>query len=162
VGVRHEEGTTAGPRDFLNRFRPAGTPGAAARAGVPVDRAAEAAAELGPVLALLAGTERECARLREDAQREAERTRQQARERAAALVAGARERAPGVRAAAASKARASADAEAAGVVAAAGRQAAALDELAAQRTGGLVAEVVAAVRAASAKEPARSAAEAAT
>jgi hypothetical protein len=42
------------PADFLRRFRPAGTPEAAARAGVPVDRAAEAAGELEPVLALLA------------------------------------------------------------------------------------------------------------
>ena len=33
-------------RDFLSRFRPAGTPGAAARPGVPVDRVAEREAEL--------------------------------------------------------------------------------------------------------------------
>src|SRR5512135_1507062 len=49
-------------RDFLARFRPAGTPGAA-RAGVPADRPAELEAEVGPVLALLAGTDAECGRL---------------------------------------------------------------------------------------------------
>jgi hypothetical protein len=49
--------------DFLNRFRPAGAPGAASRIGVPADRAAELSAELEPVLAMLAATEAECSRL---------------------------------------------------------------------------------------------------
>jgi hypothetical protein len=92
---------------------------------VPVDRRAEAAAELGPVLALLSDTEQECARLGEEARLAAEQAREQAREQAAALVAAAREQAPGIRAAAASRARASADAEADRVVAASERQAAA-------------------------------------
>jgi hypothetical protein len=46
-------------RDFLNRFRPAGAPGAASRVAVPADRTAELASELVPVLALLAGTDAE-------------------------------------------------------------------------------------------------------
>jgi hypothetical protein len=46
-------------RDFLSRFRPAGAPGAAL-AGVPADRRRELEAEVGPVLALLAGTQAEC------------------------------------------------------------------------------------------------------
>jgi vacuolar-type H+-ATPase subunit H len=120
---------------------------------VPVDRAAEAAAELGPVLALLAGTEQECARLGQDARQAADQAREQAREQAAALVAAAREQAPAIRAEAASRARASADAEADRVVAAAERQASALGELASVRMGGIVAQVVATIRAAGVAEP---------
>ena len=41
-------------RDFLEWFRPSGTPGAAARPGVPADRLAERSAELESLLALLA------------------------------------------------------------------------------------------------------------
>ena len=40
-------------RELLERFRPAGTPGAAGGRGVPVDRVAERSAELEPVLELL-------------------------------------------------------------------------------------------------------------
>ena len=50
-------------RDVLYRFRPAGAPGAASSAGVPVDRSADLAAELEPVFALLADTEQEVCRL---------------------------------------------------------------------------------------------------
>jgi vacuolar-type H+-ATPase subunit H len=59
-------------RDFLDRFRPAGAPGPAARAGVPADRARELAAELEPVLALLDGTYAECQQIIETARREAD------------------------------------------------------------------------------------------
>jgi len=41
-------------RDFLNRFKPAAAPGSASRAGVPADRAALLAAEIDPVLDMLA------------------------------------------------------------------------------------------------------------
>ena len=41
-------------RDMLQRFRPIGTPGAAAPAGVPADRAAELGRELQPVFDELA------------------------------------------------------------------------------------------------------------
>jgi vacuolar-type H+-ATPase subunit H len=77
-------------RDFLDRFRPAGAPGAASRAGVPADRAAELASELEPVLALLAGTDAECRRIIATAQREAEQIGERAREQAAAVAAEAR------------------------------------------------------------------------
>ncbi|GAA1331576.1 hypothetical protein GCM10009647_071660 [Streptomyces sanglieri] len=53
-------------RDFLERFRPAGTPGASA-AGVPVDRTAERASELEPTLAQLMDVQREAARIRASA-----------------------------------------------------------------------------------------------
>ena len=49
-------------RDFLDRFRPAGVPGTASRAGVPADLAGEPAGELQTVLALLVGTDAECGR----------------------------------------------------------------------------------------------------
>lgn len=76
-------------RDILQRFRPAGTPGAASSAGVPADRVAEVSAELEPVLALLASTQEEASRVRADAEREAEQRRQQATARASALIASA-------------------------------------------------------------------------
>lgn len=75
--------------DFLNRFRPAGAPGAATRAGVPADRAAELSAELEPVLGLLASADSECARLIAEAEQEASRIAAQAREKAAGIAAGA-------------------------------------------------------------------------
>lgn len=95
-------------RDLLQRYRPVGTPGAAARPGVPADRAAEVATELEPVLALLAGTEDEVRRLRAEAREEARRIREQAARQAEDLVAGARERAADVRARSAADARAAA------------------------------------------------------
>ena len=60
----------AGLRAVLFRFRPAGTPGAPTPGAVPGDRAAEADAELAPVLAELAelaelaGVQDEAARIR--------------------------------------------------------------------------------------------------
>ncbi|MGH8867626.1 MAG: hypothetical protein ACRDYU_06490, partial [Actinomycetes bacterium] len=73
--------------DFLERFRPAGAPGAAAAAGVPADRVAELSAELEPVLARLAGTQREAERIRAAARRDAEQRRDHATASARALVA---------------------------------------------------------------------------
>lgn len=60
-------------RDFLDRFRPAGTPGAAGAVGVPADRQAGAEAELAPAFAVLAEIERHCTEVRERAQRQAAR-----------------------------------------------------------------------------------------
>ncbi len=142
-----EEATTIGPRDLLNRFRPAGTPGAAARPGVPADRVAEAAAELGPVLDRLAAVESECDRLREAAALDAEKTLARAREQAAALVASARARADGERAAAAARARRLAGAEATRLLEDAERQAAGLRRLTEGRLPAYVTRVVAMVRA---------------
>jgi hypothetical protein len=63
--MRHGWGGGSMPRarDFLERFRPGGTPGAVARPGVPADRQAERPAELEPLLALLAETEVEVAQI---------------------------------------------------------------------------------------------------
>jgi F0F1-type ATP synthase membrane subunit b/b' len=132
--------------DFLNRFRRAGTPGGAARAGVPVDRATEAAAELQAVLALLVEAESAGSEIRQRAERDAEELREQARTTAASLVAEARARAAAERADAAAAARADSQAESAQLTAEAGRRAAARRELAEERLPDYVARVVAMVR----------------
>ena len=88
-------------RDFLARFRPAGSPGAASRVGVAADRARELSAELEPVLALLAATHAECERIVAEARQDARRMVDEAREQAAAAGAEARRHAEVARAAAA-------------------------------------------------------------
>jgi len=88
-------------RDFLARFRPAGSPGSASRVGVAADRARELSAELEPVLALLAATRAECERVVAVARRDAQRMVAEAREQAAAAGAQARSRGEAARAAAA-------------------------------------------------------------
>jgi hypothetical protein len=134
------------PGDFLNRFRPAGAPGAAAPAGVPVDRAAEAAAELEPILALLAEAESAGAAARERARRDAKDVRERARARADGQVAEARARADGERAAAVAGARARGQAESARLAGQAERQATDRRELAERRMAGYVGRVVTMVR----------------
>ncbi|MGW4561136.1 hypothetical protein ACWEN3_01615 [Streptomyces sp. NPDC004561] len=83
-------------RDFLERFRPAGTPGASAT-GVPVDRTAEREAELAPMLAQLTGVQQRAADVRVAAEKAAQTLRQEAAGEAERLVAAAGEQAPGVR-----------------------------------------------------------------
>jgi vacuolar-type H+-ATPase subunit H len=125
---------------------PAGAPGAAARAGVPVDRPAEAAAELEPILALLAEAESASAAVRQRAQQDADDIREQARTRADGQVAEARARADGERAAAVAGARARGQAESARLTGQAERQATDRRELAEQRLPGYVGRVVTMVR----------------
>lgn len=84
-------------RDFLARFRPAGSPGAASRMGVAADRARELSAELEPVLVSLASTHAECERIVTEARRDAQQMVEQAREQAAAAAASARRRAEAAR-----------------------------------------------------------------
>lgn len=100
-----------GLRDTLDRFRPAATPGAPGRRGVPVDRAAERESELASLFAVLAGTERAAAEIRQRAAAEADRVRRDAQRRAEAVVADARVRTDALRAGAAAHARASAEQE---------------------------------------------------
>jgi hypothetical protein len=94
----------AGWRDFLDRFRPAGAPGAASPGGVPVDRAAAAAAELIPVLERLDAAQDEADRRRAAAQDEAARVTHAGTRAAAALLQQARDNAETVAAQAASTA----------------------------------------------------------
>ncbi|QIZ38699.1 hypothetical protein [Saccharopolyspora sp. ASAGF58] len=87
-----------GIRGFFERFRSAGTPGAAVRPGVPVDRVAEASAELAPVFALLEDAEAEAERICARGREEAAQIRQQAQAQAEAIIADANLRAEAVRA----------------------------------------------------------------
>jgi vacuolar-type H+-ATPase subunit H len=132
-------------RDFLSRFRPAGAPGAA-RAGVPADRSSELEAELGPVLALLAGTDAECGQLIDRARQEARQVTAKARAEAAVIAAAAGKRAETMREEAARQAMASAREEAATAVRDAERQAVRTRELARQRRPALVSRAVDTIR----------------
>ncbi len=93
-------------RDVLDRFRPAGTPGAAAEGGVPADRAADQAAELAPLFDLLQPDEVAAQRIRDRAAAEAERCRADGRVRAAAIVEQARREGAALRARIVAEARA--------------------------------------------------------
>lgn len=135
-------------RDILQRFRPAGTPGAASSPGVPVDRVAEASAELEPVFALLAATQEEVSRIRSDAAREAERRRQHAAERASSLVASAHRQAEAERADAALGVGRKVEEESAAALAEAERVAEAVRREAAERMPVYLDRVMAATRAA--------------
>lgn len=133
-------------RDFLERFRPAGAPGAAASAGVPADRSRELEAELSPVLALLEGVDSECGRIVAQARHDAEQIIAAARDAAAADLAGADQRARSARDEITREILAGARAEAATAVADAARQASRERELASQRLPALVSRAVRLVR----------------
>lgn len=98
-------------RQFLGRFRPAAVPGSAGPGGVPVDRVAEASAELAPVFALLDETEDEVARIVADRADRARRIRADAEQAAAGIEADAAAHAPQARATAARDVQGSAEGE---------------------------------------------------
>jgi len=129
-------------RDFLTRFRPAGSPGAAARVGVPADRSGELEAEVAPVLARLAGTEAERERLITQAQREAEQIVAAAQSAADAIAADAAQRAENIREQAARQVLTAAREQADRTVQDAGQQAAQIRELARQRMPALVSRII--------------------
>ncbi|MFG2859180.1 hypothetical protein [Streptomyces sioyaensis] len=114
----------AGFRDFLMRFRPAGSPGRAAPGGVPADRSAELSAELEPSLTSLERTEAEARAIREQAASRASETRRGAERQAAEIVERAHARAHDLRAESADRVRRAAEAEAAELLASAERDAA--------------------------------------
>ena len=97
-----------GVRDFLERLRPSGTPGAPSIAGVPADRLAERSTELEAVFALLEDVQAEVGRMGSAAEEQARHRRAVAHERADAILAEARRLAEAERAAAAASARAGA------------------------------------------------------
>jgi len=132
-------------RDFLTRFRPAGSPGAAARAaGVPADRSGELEAEVAPVLALLDDTAAERERLITQARREAEQMVAAARSAAGAIAADR---------AAAGQVMTAAREQAAKTAEDARRQAAQIRELARQRTPALVSRIVGTIRQLEVEDP---------
>ena len=133
-------------RDFLERFRPAGAPGAAASAGVPADRSRELEAELSSVLALLEGVDAECARIVARARHDAGLIIAAARDEAAADLAAADQRARSARDEVMREILAVARAEAAAAVADAARQASRERELAGQRIPALAARAAGLVR----------------
>lgn len=104
-------------RDFLERFRPAGTAGAAAQGGVPADRIADIAAELGPVFMMLDDVEAEAARILASAVERADAIRHDVGRQAAEMVAEAQARSETTRAEAAAHSRGSATAENTGIAA---------------------------------------------
>lgn len=132
-------------RDVLYRFRPAGAPGGAGAAGVPIDRAATLAAELEPLFSQLAVVESACDGIRDDAARHAAAIKERDAERARAIVAAATGRVGSERAAAVSRMRDRAAADATADLPAARDEAAALSNRAAQRMPDYVGRVVAAV-----------------
>jgi hypothetical protein len=78
-----------GVREWLDRFRPAGAPGAATATGVPFDRREAARAELEPVFAALADDINRAARTRDAMTEQASRRRAEGRVAARALIADA-------------------------------------------------------------------------
>ncbi|MFE1248439.1 hypothetical protein [Streptomyces sp. NPDC058735] len=142
-----------GFREFLARFRPAGSPGPAVGGNVPADRSAELAAELSPPLALLDEATAEAAALVEAAEREAAERRRHAAERAERTVSGARARAPEVRKETAARLVAEAEAEAARAEAASRAYVRELRRRAAERTPALADRLVARVAGELAGEP---------
>ena len=134
-------------REFLERFRPSGTPGAAARPGVPADRLAERSAELEPVFARLAETEADAATIRAAARREADQRRLQGQERAQAVLATGRHQVAADRAELAAQVRHQASVETAAIISAAHDEADAVRTRAGQRLPAMVDRVVSDVRA---------------
>jgi vacuolar-type H+-ATPase subunit H len=133
-------------RDLLERFRPAGTPGAAGRPGVPADRVAELSAELGPVLELLDDTIHEAARIRADGARRAEEIRRDATERSRVTVDQARRRAEAERSDAAARVSRRSEADIRELLAQAEREADAIRSRARSRMPRYVDDVLAVVR----------------
>lgn len=128
-------------RAFLERFRPAGAPGAAA-AAVPADRRTTLAAELEPVFALLDDAEEECRRLLDEAEARAQSIRRAAGDEAAALVEQAHADAAAERATAAATVRKAAEEEREALAAAAEEEARRIDAVAGERLPDLVARAL--------------------
>ena len=134
-----------GLRDYLDRFRPAGAPGAGGT-GVPADHTRELEAELTGVLSLLDDVHGECADMAAQACRDAERIVATARGEAAALTDSADRRARAARDEAAREVLAAARAEAAGIVARADQQASRVRDRARRRIPALASRAVSLVR----------------
>jgi hypothetical protein len=133
-------------RDFLHRFRPAGSPGAAAGTGLPADRSSGLEAEVGPVLTLLDDVAAEHARIIDQARRDAKEITAAARAETAAISADARRRAQAAREEMARREIALARDEVAHAVDSARQQAARTRELAWQRMPDLVGRTVDSIR----------------
>jgi hypothetical protein len=136
-----------GVREWLDRFRPAGAPGAATAVAVPVDRREVARAELEPVFAALAGDIDRAAEHRNAMIAEAARRRDDGRTAARALVDTARVSAEAERAAEETRLRRGAEAQTQARREQGHAQAERVRESAARRRPALVSEVLARLRA---------------
>jgi hypothetical protein len=134
-------------RDVVRWLRPAGAPGAAAPAGIPVDRADEANAELAPVFAALEPAMATAADLLARAAEDAEEIHRRGAGEVEARLADAHRRAEVGRAAAAARAVESSRDERDGLLAGARAEAATISSRAEERLPDLVARVVRAVQA---------------
>ncbi|WP_432826558.1 hypothetical protein [Dactylosporangium sp. CA-092794] len=112
--------------ELLRRFRPAGTPGAAAPAAVPANPEQQAAAELGPVFNALAAARAEAAGIRASAAHDAEERERSAAAEAGRIIAAAQDAARSVRDEAFSLAQRDVERTGAALVTAAREQAAGL------------------------------------
>ena len=130
---------------ILRRFRPAVAPGPAGPAAVPADRVAEVEAELAGVFAALEPAVTAAREVRERAGGDADRRRQQGVEEAERIVAAARARLDAVRAEAASAGLSALDAERAALDADARAEVERVRQVADERLGGLLSEVLAEV-----------------
>jgi vacuolar-type H+-ATPase subunit H len=133
-------------RGILDRLRPAGAPGGAARAGVPVDRRESLDRELAPVFAHLEPVLQECARITQEAADAARRRAAEADRQADDIVAAARTASEAERAEAATAARTSAARETERILAEARDEAQEVRRRGEQRRSSLVAHVVDLVR----------------
>lgn len=144
--VRGQNGDVPKVRDLLATLRPAGGPGAATPAGIPVDRRQDAAAELGPVFDALGPVLARCRSIREDAQVRARHRHDASGERARLILAEAHARYEADRAAEAARLRDLAERGARRTAQEAEAAAEAIRVRADARRAGLVAEVLRLVR----------------
>jgi hypothetical protein len=128
--------------DYLRRFRPVATPGAAAPAGVPSDVVAALQAELAPVFEALGDAQREAARIRDEARARSHEIARAALVEAASIEASGRRDAARARSEASSERAQLAEAERRQLLAAGEAEAARIDARVAQRMPGMVDRVV--------------------
>ena len=131
-----------GVRDFLERLRPSGTPGAPSVAGVPADRLAERSAQLEAVFALLEDVQAEVGLIGSTADQQAQRRREAAHQQADAIVAEARRLAEAERSVAAATAQAGAAAQARAISAGAQARAATIADETHSREAAVIAAVL--------------------
>ena len=134
-------------RGILDRLRPAGAPGTATRAGVPVDRHETLSHELTPVFEHLAPVQSECERIVEAAAAAARERETEAAQQARDLVARAQAEGAAERSAALATARATAAEETERCLAEAGEQVQVVRRRGEQRQPRLLARVLDVVRA---------------
>lgn len=129
-------------RDLLYRFRPAGAPGAASAAAVPMDRRSSLEAELSPLFAWLAVTERECDAVREEASNRASSVLVAAGDATRDILAATEGRIPDERAGEKERWRAKLAAEEADGLASASKQAARIRRDGAAQMAGRVRRII--------------------